>query len=30
IRKILSHTVCVVLNKKLDHSPIQLEKLILS
>ncbi|WP_282549711.1 IS982 family transposase [Acinetobacter pseudolwoffii] len=30
IRKILSHTVCVVLNKKLGHSPIQLEKLILS
>ena len=28
IRKILSHTVCVVLNKMLGHSPIQLEKLI--
>ena len=29
-RKILSHTICVVLNKKLGHSPIQLENLILS
>ena len=29
-RKILSHTVCIVLNKKLGHSPIQFENLILS
>ncbi|MGL2933384.1 IS982 family transposase, partial [Acinetobacter haemolyticus] len=29
-RKILSHTICVVLNKKLGHSPIQFENLILS
>lgn len=30
IRKILSHTVCVVLNTNLGNSPIQLEKLIVS
>ncbi|WP_343597515.1 IS982 family transposase [Acinetobacter sp.] len=29
-RKILSHTMCIVINKKLGHSPIQLENLILS
>lgn len=29
-RKILSHTICIVINKKLGHSPIQLENLILS
>ncbi|MFP6842629.1 MAG: IS982 family transposase, partial [Acinetobacter sp.] len=28
IRKILSHTVCVVMNKKCGYSPIQFEKLI--
>ena len=28
IRKILSHTICVVMNKKCGYSPIQLEKLI--
>lgn len=30
IRKILSHTLCTVLNKQLGNSPIQLEYLILS
>jgi hypothetical protein len=29
-RKILSHTIAVDLNKSLGHSPIQLEKLIVS